>query len=608
MLVLTDGNREEDFLDFGLSFIDYNGRIKDNYAPNWREVFENYLVTPQSRFQSGGPYRDLNRHAQTADAVLCDTQTHQMVESLLANAMLTVFRDRGYIRARRKGPEDTQAAVIVSKLLEHALGLPGHYREQYGVGKSGVLFGTGIMHRYWRYEERDVNLRNYDIMGGIEIVSDQYVPDYPVFNDVCLTCIELDDFYPDFGHDTCAKMFAAGFRFTVSANEARRMVQKGLWRGPAVGRAIAEAISLPKTKDRRDSWWRAGLDKVTEENSHPAFKAMVGYTIYAETPNLHRDGRRWREITILNGQLVKNDPFSGHAVPFDELTINPIKGRFYGLAPAEVAIYSQDFANGLLRCLANATARMTKGVWVVDANADVRLSDLEHFKGPIKADSVDAIKELNYNPPIGPAFQVYQMVKGMMQSQSGTNAIQGEPGPDRESATGANLRVQNSVNRPELMGQLIERDYLPKQGAGILELCRQYMDDPEEIIARVGNVEHPYPLSAIHADYDLSFVGSRQAVSEGDTANAIERLLQIVLPIPEVAAQFPILPMIGKWMEMRGLDELAVQIGDPQATMKYLALNGHLNPGAAAGNGNGTSVALPPANAPQAQLAGRANG
>jgi len=280
------------------------------------------------------------------------------------------------------------------------------------------------------------------------------------------------------------------------------------------------------------------------------------------------------------------------------------------VAPAETARFHQDFATGLFNCIAESIAKMTAGAFIYDKNKQVDLVKLSKLapRVPIGMSDISAVRELDYNPPVEKAFQFLQGTKQEMRTMGGApDSQQGLPGPDREAATVGALRYEKGGARMETQAALIEREFLPALGKGILDLYRTYLTSPEEIEKRIGKVDHPFPLSAIHAEYDLKFVGSRQSNSPADEANALERLFGIIGAIPPVAAQFNWHREISRWMEKRGLDETEFEFADPEQTALYALLSRALQgAGDSSANANGAQPALPPDGAPPMQLAGRA--
>jgi hypothetical protein len=97
-----------------------------------------------------------------------------------------------------------------------------------------------------------------------------------------------------------------------------------------------------------------------------------------------------------------------------------------------------------------------------------------------------------------------------MQGGSGApGAIQGEAGPDRESATVGAARFQAAMGQPELAALILENEDLPAIAKGILKRCQQFLDT-EGLKKRIGEQPESMWIGDIMGDFDVQFFGSRQ--------------------------------------------------------------------------------------------------
>jgi len=598
--------------DFVQEFFAASDIYRSQYIEKWREVIANFMVEPewQTARTSQDPYRNQGRFGKKSirQVLLKDPETHKIVMTYTAKLMRALFANprREYVQAVPGGWEDAaEKAPTVTRLLRYVFGLEGHYRTMQEWVTDGLLIGTSIVESCWKYREMDLPVVTVEDDGYGEMHTTAYQR-IPVYDDVAMRVIDVEDFYPDPSRSRIEDMAGCGKTFRMNRFEAERMAESGVYDPAATQQAIDKGPVDPNAKKTATfTDFRRGLDKPSESRAPTSFKDMDGREYWGETP----DGRR--TVTLLNGILVRNRPYlyADAHLPFHALTINPLPGRFYGVSPAETVRYDQSFADAIKILLAEAIIRQVHPPIAFDDTSEVDTEALKMWK----ADALVAVKggpqsigTLQYNANIPGGFAMLTGLKDSMQGASGaTGSLQGEEGPDREAATVGAQRYQQALDRPELAARLIEEDALAPLGRSILRRCQQYVRSTEDLQKRIGELPVSAWIGDILGDFDVQFVGSRMAMSRQQKLQAIDRVtamsqanpaFQLVLPSQELAAW-----VVGELLE---LPEIAAKVGTPQAILGNALAMAQFGPGAGAGNGNGAVQSAEPAGMLPAQSSG----
>lgn len=611
----------EEAARFAMSFIDQSDKMRQPFVEPWQESLGNYFVKPHGEIAWSGrtdaPYaRGRGDFGSFGGAVLKDPESFQTVETFLAKIYTALFGQDNFIQARRRGIEDVGKAKTASRLIEYVLGLQGHPRTFYEWLKDGLIFSTGILEMSWDYQEDLVTRRfvEADPFSGLELSESVTVPTV-LRDDVYLKNVDIMDFFPDPGQFRMDRMLNVGKRFTMTKREAMREGRNNPdWNLAGVRRAIANGATAPdRGGPPEDDTWRESIDRPNHDDTITEHHPMIGFEVWGEVPWKPKAGQsRRRVLTVLNGELVsdRNWPLHSARVPFYDVTINPVQGRFYGLSPLEVIRYDQSFVDGMKMLIADATLKATHPPPVYDANRRIDLTKLRKFRTQIpigvEGDPRTAVNFLNYDPPLQNSFAMYSTVKNQMREGPGSlGAIQGLGlGSKRFSATEAGATFEQAFDRPEMMAQLIEKDSLPPIGKGILDLNKQFLETSEDLALRIGEAPGSVFLSDILSDYDVSFVGSRQQHNKSSRIQAMERFLSVAGNIPPVAAQIPWDEFIKIYVRELDLHELEALIALPGVQKNNILLQQIL--GANAQNNNGTVQGLQPAGQTPAQAGGQA--
>jgi hypothetical protein len=595
--------------DFVMGFVSQSSEDRDDMEEIWDETERNFMVKPLNEGSTSGktsdPLNSRGKSSMSSYSILKDPETHQEVMTIVSKIVAAVFPNGEFVRARPVGFEDALKADSVSKLLAYFHRLPGHYVTFIEWIMGAGIYGTGILECYWDYcvEPRVVRELSVDQLSGIETSSEAVLP-VAVFDDPRAGVVDIRDVYPAPGCTRLDYSYGVAKRFKITGMEALRRSAKGMYEKDAVIRAIQNALHSDSIEDS-DKPSNSPADLGPRLDINPEFVPLIGYDYYGETPfrvdsydpKFPTEVLTRRAITVLGGETARSIIWP-RRVPFFDHRLIPRLGSFWGISPAELIRFDQDLVDVLKMMLADAVVRMTHPPHIYDKNADVDLAKLRAFRPsvPIGATRIDAIQQVPYNPPIGPAFQMFSGAKNQMREATGAlGAVQGLGlGVDRASATEASATFQQAMDRPEMYASIFEKNDLPPLAQYVLKLYQEILpeNDEMEVRRRIGESAYPVKLSDIMAEFDVEFVGSR---IEGNKAQELQTYREIAnLAANPVAAQLiPWIPLLRKWFNSMGSPDIAAMVGNPQLMQLNMLLTQIGGGGQAQGNGNGTMPALP---------------
>lgn len=599
--------------EFVTSFVSTCDEHRRQFIETWREVTRNAMLqiephgfSNKTRGYNTTAYGQPLYRSKRSQIMLKDPETAKVVWGFVAKLSAMLFSDRKgeYIQGQPSGFEDISESNAVTRYLRYVFQLPGHYRSQIEALVNMAMHGTSFVSSHWRYEERNMVVRTVTREMGVEYDQETIEP-IPIYDDVCLRVIDVEDFYYDPGRYRMEDMPGVAERFRMNANVARATKN---FDQAAVSRAIAKGPAIRATEDR----FREGLDQPTNNDSMSDFKDMVGFDYWGWVP-WTQDGMNWRRITMLNGEKVldKRFPYADTYVPYHAFTINPVQGRLYGVAPAEIIRPDQSFADACKTLLAEGMIRRVHPPIAYDSDADLGAGGEAKLR-EWKADTLIPIRGgpnnvgvIQYDADLNDGWQMLTGLKMSMQEAAGNQGVSGEPGPDREAATVGTARVQLAMDRIEFAASVLENDALPSLARGIIRRGQQFLTT-KTLAARIGEMPEEAWIGDLMANYNVYFVGSRRAISRPMKLQMLDRLQALTAAIPELRMMIPWQELgqevIGDWME---LPEVAKGIGNPQALLMNLLLSQAQGMGGAGQNGVASTPQppeLPPAQAAGAML------
>lgn len=602
--------------EFVLSHVAWSRRYKAQYIDKWRELLANWMVEPEGYPSAvDDPYlRGRSDIHHSRGIILKDPETHKAIMTYASRLVLTALGDpRGeYVIAQPVGWEDApQKGPTCTKLMRYCFGLPGNLRTLIEAIFDMLVFGTAVVEINWRYREREQLVRGFEDIGGVlvDVFTREPVVQY---DDVALTVVDNQDFFPDPSNPRIEDMTGIAKRFRANKLDADRMVADGLWKSAGVELALAQ-IGKPSSggseRDQdSDDNFREGIDQPEYTGQLADFKPMTGFEYWGDVPWRDSESSR-RVITVVNGFVVQDReyPLADADLPFRALVINPVTGRFYGKSPAEVIRWDQSLQDAIKVLLAEALIRSVHPPMIYDKNAEIDLNKLMKFSPDVPIGAVGGIQNvgtLRYDANLFAGFQQTQELKLSMQEAVAPGIAQGLGLPNsRSSATEASISAENAMSKFELGSMLFEREGLPMIATSMLRRCQQFLDH-EGLSHRIGQQPEPYWIGDIMGDFDIRFVGSRLAMSRQEKLQSYDRLVSLAGAVPEFRMMVPwqqiAQRLIGEELE---LPEVAGLIGSPQVMQQNLLLS-QLAGGAGGAGANG----VPQRGAPAGMLPGQVAG
>jgi len=555
-LLVADPTKALEEAEFVMDFVDKSTQLRDKFSVVWDEILDNYLVapvgTPMSRaFPRIGdpavadyPFITPNALGSTSrGSRLKDPETHQIVETLTAQALGLLLGGKEYITARALGKDDPEKARLMARLLMAILEQPGVYRTFYQSFKNAFLFGTSILEFGWETRSRNqlVEVPKFDMLG--RLAARDLIPEEVMYrNRPLIREVDIYDFYPDpSGTRIQEDMVGVVKRFRITKAEAMRLANAGVYDIEDVRQAIAAESS--RTGGKRGE--RGGTRKFDHlpDDLPNAYGVLTGFEFWGESPIGTADKVSNRVITLLSGLRVRSriNGFVDGNIPFKEVTVNPISGRFYGLSPAEVIRFLQDSADNLLMVFNDAADFAVRGPLLVGHAFNGNPQQLRERKlnDIIECANPDAVKPIptDLNSLQFAAQEMLRRKITMREATGATDAVQTIESKGDKTATEINETLRLSSSKIEAQVQLVERDDYPWIGRKIHALLRQF--SPEGgAIATLGGEFFEVPFEVINVEADIRFVGARQAVSRFQQGLGVREALRIMQENPLGLIQF----------------------------------------------------------------------
>lgn len=605
--------------DFITGWIGAGEKLMEDKVDIWRETMANVLVLPypEQSASTSNPYGK-SRASNVRNMILKDPESSQIAETFRDNMMSALFGDSEgkYVVASPVGYEDHNKADTVTRLLKYNFSKKGVYRSLSESMLDLAMFGTVVLETPWRTTEKDIVVRQVTEQNGI-VFDEQFRDKMITYDDPEINQIDLLDWYPDVEEPRVEKGRGAAKGFLITPSVARGFVADGTYDKEAVNNAIGKASRAWAGKQeqrKREVRHRTDAAASPASSFNENFDTMKAYEYWGEVPWDSDDDIQCRVVTQINGVIVRNDPWplTDPDLPFHVLVINPVKGRHYGKAPAEVVRYTQDFADAMLMLLAEATVRQVHPPIAIDISKDIDPAAVRAWDPDaviaVDGDTNGAISTVQYAANIFQGTQFQQQLKTQMQQGSGAlGPVQGLGlGVNRASATEAGFTAQKSMTKIEATAQLLEKDGLPQIATGLLRRDQQFLADNEALIERVGELPESTWIGDIMGDFDIQFVGTRNAISRQVKLQAYDRLVALSQAMPQmVAARVPWDKVLSTLFgEILQAPEIAQVFATPEQEQGAMMNNMILQAMASQGEQAGAPNTGQPAGLGEAQAAG----
>ena len=537
--------------EFVLDFVSRSTRVNERRIPFWDEAQDNYFVTPtgmRQRFMvpysasEGLPLAYRSNAKRPRRSMLKDPETHQIIETLTAQALGLLLSSRDYIQVVPVGADDYEKARILSRILMSILEQPGWYRTHYQMIKNAFIYGTAIMELSWETRSRLQMTMVPEFDGRGEVVGYRTEPQDTVYRDAPLFReVDRYNFYPDpsgtrIHHD----MVGVAKRFQLTRAVTKELAGAGTYH---FAEGVRRALMVSSGGDSKISEF-GGQSRFPEEPKGlpEEFGSLTGFEYWGKVPYKTQDGASNRVITILEDQVVRShiNPYIDGMVPFKEIVVNPVAGRFDGLAPTEVLRFLQDSADSMLMALTDAANLAVRPSMVVGSAFGGDVDEVMRRDEIIKARNADAVKPLpvDLNALQYAGMELFRR-KSSMRETAGSNAQQllSSEGGDR-TATAASELVRLTSQRVELMVMLMERDDYPWLGRALHSRLKQFLPSGGGQALFQGETMQ-FGLDDIDFEADVRFVGSRHNLSQFQIMSQYTQIANIMGTNPALAVTAP---------------------------------------------------------------------
>jgi hypothetical protein len=601
---IIDGDimRRMDEMAYVLDFIERSDRYRQRFVPIWDEVLANYLVVPYGATANGLidmksgrgmlPYRNTGRRGRS---ILKDPETHQVIETITAQAIGLLLGGRDYITATAAGKDDYDKARLLARLLQAIMEGPGVWATHYQLFKDAFLFGIAILKIGWETRSR----KQYVKRGTKMVLEDVIYRDRPLQQ-----IVDHYNFYPDpTGTRINTNMIGVAERFQITFRDAMRLTEPGQNGEPPVydkmyvTRAIrAKMDEIDKARKRQTSEGSRRFPDSPMELPEQ-MELLDGFDYYGESP-VKRSDTSNRVITLLNGFPVRTRPnmFIDGEKPYIEVAINPIGGRFYGLGMGEVIRFLQDAADHMLMAFNDATDLAVNSPLLVGQGWGGNDQELKAREPNSLIFCTDPKAVQNVPVDLGvlefAAQELLRRKLSMREATGATNPLQAIGGPTEKTATETSELVRLASQRVESAVLLQERDTYPRIARMLHSRLKQFLPDGGAVASLAGE-QFDVPYDAINIDADIRFSGSRQAGSRFQKFSTYRTMAQ-VLGSPagmQMALLFPeiLVRMFRDGAEVADAEEIVKRASERALAMKkmeFAAQNGGASQPGGGGEGS----------------------
>jgi len=536
------------------------------------------------------------------------------VQSDVARKLNTAFGVWPYVGMFGYGPEDAPIARKNELLLSAQMRDAAILLKAYDFTLASDLYGTGILHHGWRYDE-EMLLRRDQVAAPLtgRYMEKMRVEPVTTFDGPDLDVLDILDSFPQPNVHDIHDMAWFIYREWPDLDDVRVLVEakiydrKGL-KKLELGRLFSE--SQGDFYERRPAI-RAGYDVPSpkrEKYSKPVEILHMWGTVPQEF--IPDDGGTQRVITIANGNvLLRNrpNPWWHARKPF--LHYSPMRDphQFFGPGKAEVSEKLQVSANKIACQKLDALDLFIDPMFVANRNAGIDRRKLRTRPGGVIESDVpppEAIQALVPNMQgVQNAYQEIQDLWRWMQQSTGIieDVVMGMGAGSRVTAREFMGRQENVSVRLLLESRLAEEMWIEPLAQIFRALNRQLLTVPKELkILGMNAVLDPVTGQAIqenpvvemgdlYRDYDVRAMGATQALGKQERSQRLSMLFQMFSAHPAGAALINWAAFFREMFLANELYNVQELLNPPPGQMAQLQMTQGLSPlgGSPTGNGGG---------------------
>jgi hypothetical protein len=397
------------------------------------------------------------------------------------------------------------------------------------------------------------------------------------------------DFFPSPGVKDINKMPWVIRRLYLDIDEVRALASAGMFdkaelsrleREGGVGAQGAQDSALMKRFQVRtgmsdeEARWQ-------DKYSRPIELLEYWGTVPSE---LSDDGVLKRVITVANRRYLlrnKANPFWHGRKPF--VAYSPMPDPHYFDAPgkAEICEKLQLAANRYINQTLDAADISIDPMWFYNKNKGINTKNLFSRPGRwigVEGNPADAVYPMQVNTQgifIGEKKAEEMRRYAQMGSGMVEDAVQGMPGPDRQTAREFVGRTEAAGTRLLLESRIYEEAYLEPLGNMIVALDKQFLELPKEVLILGDNAQTDpvtgFPIQStreelapgdLNANYAARAQGATSALSRGVRQQNLGLLLQYVAGNPQLAGAVNMVNFmreIFREFEIKNVNEIMAQ-------------------------------------------------
>lgn len=592
IFALSTADRE--LLDLLNSEVTQSERMKEEKQEEWEENWQNFRVEPYNHFRTENrqiaPYNWESSRGGIQS--LKSPEPHQIVRTLTAVEMSSLYGVRNYIQAEPGGDEDVEAAKLVSRLVMYGLERPGGFRTDYETLQDANIFGMGVEKIGWKTSLRTVPRRMPipDGNGGLLLdetgnpITVMVNVAIPVYDDIIRGSVSLWDLWLDTAVTRFDDQERIIERMRLSSDVLRSMKGQPGW----IDSAIDEVLRLEPDEWIRETGDDTSPKLLTEQLTLDDIKHVkqFGYRgVWERTGMLPSDIARRNGfdentstiITIVNGIVVRksqNPQYRGELSYCATETL-PHGGFIYPLSPLSIIRYLVDIQDTQLILTTQAAIEAVYQNYLIGGGSGLDYTLKNALKNRKPRENFVVPGDISQIAPLPRDYTGLQIAtqfmallsQTMRQATAARDPIAGQLSGDRTTATESSIVAQSALQNVDLVTSLMERDNLPRKGRLVFDEYLSNLEDEGRFIRRVGDSESAkIRFMDVDGDYDIHFVGARHAQNRVSKANDFRAFVELILSNNFVAAQVDVMELVRRFadeaLDVRGLESMVIQNPD----------------------------------------------
>lgn len=508
----------------------------------------------------------------------------EWVEVVLSRLFDVFAGKRPYVRTKGREPMDDPYAEPIQIYQNYQYDLAGYKKTIYDVLHQILIYGTGIVKVFWKYQEGNRTVMQPIFPDMPELGSLPQRQMVPIYDNVAFEVVDVNDFYVD-DAPTLDEAGWCAHKTWKSEDYLRMMAKQGRYKN------IEQAI-----KEHSD---KSGSGKIDDPNKQMRFTVdqhkpdKAGMIPPYEVLEYCTDDEI---ITIIDGKFkVRQTDNPYHRKPYVAGKIISTPHEFYGISliesGAQLAKVIEDLINNGLD---NQNIAINKLIGV----DELRVDDTELVARPMgifhtRGNPRDALFEFSFTDLSPSVIQMVSMMNEFAKRSTGVNDYMLGQVTSGKTATEASLLTNEAAKRIGLHIQVFGDTFIGPLAKHVHSLNRQFQVD-EKVIRVTGILSDAYDQVRITpevfgAEVDFIWEHEDRALNNMVAVQQLTQLLSISAGDPILFSFKPtIFRKLLEKFDLHENDELmqAAKIAEAMVPiMQQVAIMQGMAQGATAGGG-----------------------